>query len=156
MKLPHHSVLKFYAAVFSLCIFTGSCTGWHLHRVRGWHQGSSHCPSQEQDSQEHWGSPNPVHRVLPWESGWAKAGSGCGPMGRPGSAQAMSGQGRAGENQRLSMLCPRWGRGWWPWGWRGVLGYVGGPREAEQGQSGLVVAWGPWYIYLIVASHSPC
>lgn len=65
--------------------------------------------------------------------------------------------GRAGLGRtRDCPCCPHWGRGWWSWGWCGLLGYVGGPREAEQGQSGLVVLWGPWYIYLIVASHSPC
>lgn len=110
-------------------ISTGSGAGTNVHPIT---------PRQEHDSQEHWGSSSPIHRVLPWEPGWAKAGPGCRPTGRPGSAQPMSGQGRTGENQRLSMLSSL-GKGMM------VLGMTLGPGlcgRPQRGWAGTVRAGG--------------
>jgi len=57
-------------------------------------QGLSHHPSEEGAASRHRGSPG--YQAPPWGRRQAEARPGCGPLGGPGSAGPMAGQGRAG------------------------------------------------------------
>lgn len=106
----------------------------------------SHCPSQERGSWGHW------ERDVSLGTGWVGDRLGYRPMGWPGSAVSMAGQGWAVGSWSLALLGPCWGRGCQPWS---DVGSGAGGR-ASLGISRDSVAWQcPQAPHTFTPPHSP-